>query len=327
MWAALNGQADVLIEDDASDMHRLQALLPSVAARSDLLLGPYSTVLMRAAGDMTAESEWLLWNHGGSGDDVETAHPGQSVSVLTPASRYMEPFLSQLASESEPTHELRIVHGKGRFGRQVASGAEAYARQLGFTRISMGPADVILANDLPEDWILITAGTFEEDTETVMRARCLARAPQVTCAVAAGVREFSHAVERPDGTFGIAQWFPGSDQPSLLGPSEPEFLDAYHAAAGESPGYLAAQAAATAVLAVHCARQTGNADRESLWPTATALDTTTLFGAFKIDQTTGAQISHRTVLTCWIEGELVAVLNDSSKPGVLVSDHTTGPAD
>jgi hypothetical protein len=32
-------------------------------------------------------------------------------------------------------------------------------------------------------------------------------------------------------------------------------------------------------------------------------------------------------LTNWIEGELVAVLRDSSKPGVLVSDHTTGPAD
>jgi ABC-type branched-subunit amino acid transport system substrate-binding protein len=327
VWAALDGQADVLIEDDASDVHRLQALLPSVAARSDLLLGPYSTVLMRAAGDMAAESGWLLWNHGGSGDDVETAHPGQSVSVLTPASRYMEPLLTQLAAEAEPTQELRIVHGKGRFGRQVASGAEVYARHLGFTRISMGPADAILANDLPEDWILITAGTFEEDTETVMRARCLARAPRVTCAVAAGVREFSHAVERPNGTFGIAQWFLGSGHMALLGPAERDFLDAYYAAARDMPDYPAIQAAAAASIAVHCARQTGSTDRDLLWPAAAALDTSTLYGAFKIDQTTGAQISHRTVLTRWIEGELVAILHDSSKPGVLVSDHTTGPAD
>src|SRR5262249_56861119 len=137
----------------------------------------------------------LLGSQGDSGEDVEPAPPGQLVWVLTPTSRYMEPFLSHLAAEAEPTQELRIVHGNGRFGRQVASGAEAFARQLGFTRISMGPADAILANDLPENWILITAGTFEEDTETVMRARRLARAPRVTCAVAAGVREFSHAVE------------------------------------------------------------------------------------------------------------------------------------
>ena len=320
VWAALDGQADVLIEDDASDVHRLQALLPSVAARSDLLLGPYSTVLMRAAGDMAAESGWLLWNHGGSGDDVETAHPGQLVSVLTPTSRYMEPFLSQLAEEAEPTQELRIVHGKGRFGRQVASGADAYARHRGFTRISMGPADAILANDLPEDWILITAGTFEEDTETVMRARRLARAPRVTCAVAAGVRGFSHAVERPDGTFGIAQWFQGSGHMALLGPDERNFLDAYHAAR-EMPDYPAIQAAAAASIAVHCARQTGSTDRDHLWPAAAALDTSTLYGAFKIDQTTSAQVNHRTVLTRWVEGELVAVSHDSSKPAVLLSDH------
>ena len=313
MWAALDGRADVLIEHDTSHVHRLRALLPSVAARSDPLLGPYSTVLMRAAGDMAAESGWLLWNHGGSGDDVETAHPGQLVSVLTPASRYMEPFLSQLAAEAEPTQELLIVHGKGRFGRQVASGADAYARQLGFTRISMGPADVILANDLPESWMLITAGTFEEDTLTVMRARCLARAPRVTCAVAAGVREFGHAVERPDGTFGIAQWFLGSGHMALLGPDERDFLDLYCAAAHEVPGYPAIQAAASASIAVHCARQTGSTDRDLLWPAAAALDTSTLYGAFKIDQITGAQVSHRTVLTRWIDDELVAVWSSSGR--------------
>ena len=120
MWAALDGQADVLIEDDASDVHQLQALLPSVAAHCDLLLGPYSTVLMRAAGDMAAESGWLIWNHGGSGDDVETAHPGHVVSVLTPTSRYMEPFLYQLATEAEPTQELRIDGKAGSAGKSLA---------------------------------------------------------------------------------------------------------------------------------------------------------------------------------------------------------------
>jgi ABC-type branched-subunit amino acid transport system substrate-binding protein len=307
VWAALDGEAEVLIEDDASDVRRLQGLLPGVAARSDLLLGPYSTVLMRAAGDMAAEAGWLLWNHGGSGDDVETAHPGHVVSVLTPTSRYMEPFLSHLAASADPIAELRIAHGKGRFGRQVARGAEVYARQMGFSHVSTGPADAILSEELPQDWVLITAGTFEEDTETVMRARGLGQPPRVTCAVAAGVREFGQAVESPDGTFGIAQWFPGTGQPALLGPSEREFLDAYHAAAGELPGYPAAQAAATAVLAVHCARQAGRTDRELLWPAVAALDASTLFGAFKIDQATGAQVSHRTVLIRWADEEPIAI--------------------
>jgi hypothetical protein len=262
VWASLDGRAEVLIEDDASDVRRLRSVLPSVAERSDLLLGPYSTVLMRAAGDMAAKTGWLVWNHGGSGDDVETAHPGHVVSVLTPTSRYAEPFLFHLAAYAGPLPELRIAHGKGRFGRQVASGAEAYARQVGFSHISAGPADAMLSDELSGDWVLVTAGTFDEDTQTVTRARGLAQPPRLTCAVAAGVREFREAVESPDGTFGIAQWFPESGQPALLGSSEREFLDAYHATSGELPGYPAAQAAATAVLAVHCARQAGRTDWE-----------------------------------------------------------------
>jgi Periplasmic binding protein len=307
VWAALDGHADVLIEDDASDVHRLRLLLPEVARRCDLLLGPYSTVLMRAAGDLAAESDWLVWNHGGSGDDVETAHPGHVVSVLTPTSRYMEPFLVHLAAETGPAQELRIVRSKGRFGRQVASGAEAYARQLGFEHVGIGLADAILAGDLPEDWVLISAGTFEDDTETVIRARGLARPPRLLCAVAAGVREFSHAVESPDGTFGVAQWFRGINRHSLLGPGERDFLNACSTATAETPDYPAIQAAATASLAADCARRAGSTDRDLLWPAAAVLDTSTLYGTFKIDQTTGAQVSHRTVLTRWLKAEMVAV--------------------
>jgi hypothetical protein len=219
----------------------------------------------------------------------------------------MEPFLSYLATTAGASPELRIAHGKGMFGRQVASGADARARRLGFTQVITGPAAAILADDLPTDWVLITAGTFEEDTDTVTRARLLARPPRNTCAVAAGVRDFRHAVEQPDGTFGIAQWFPRSGQVPLLGPSERDFLDAYDRAVGETPDYLAIQAAAAAALAAHCARQANSTDRDHIWLAATVLDTNTIYGAFKIDQITGTQVSHQTVLTSWTNTELVAV--------------------
>src|SRR5260221_3933375 len=101
-WCSLDGAAELLAEDDRSDRRALEAALPDVARRCDLLLGPYSTVLMRAAGRMAADAGWLAWNHGGSGDDVEGAHPGHVVSVLTPASRYAEPVLRHVASEDQP---------------------------------------------------------------------------------------------------------------------------------------------------------------------------------------------------------------------------------
>jgi hypothetical protein len=304
VWAQLDGNAEVLIEDDASDVQQLQALLPGVAARCDLLLGPYSTVLMRAAGDMAAQHGWLIWNHGGSGDDVETAHPGHVISVLTPTSRYMEPFLDYLTAEEGSEQELRIAHAKGRFGLQVAGGAEAYARKLGFRHVRVGSVDEIMAADLPDEWTLISAGTFEDDTQTVIRARGLVKPPQVTCAVAAGVREFSNLVDHVDGTFGIAQWFGGSDHVVQSGPSERDFLEVYEAAAGGPPDYPAIQAVAAASLAAHCAREISNTDPKLLWPVAASLDTITLYGAFRIDPDNGSQASHRTVLTRWTAGQL-----------------------
>ena len=124
-WRSLNGAAEILIEDDGSDRRTLETVLPGVAARCDILLGPYSTQLMRAAGRIAAESGWLVWNQGGSGDDVERAHPGHVVSILTPTSRYAEPFVRWLASEPGEKRDLCIINGPGSFGRQVADGTEA----------------------------------------------------------------------------------------------------------------------------------------------------------------------------------------------------------
>jgi Periplasmic binding protein len=298
VWASLDGAAQVLIEDDASDVSQLRTALPRVAAASDLLLGPYSTLLMRAAGNLAAEAGWIMWNHGGSGDDVETAHPGHVISVLTPASRYAEPFLARLVGSTQAAAELRIAHGTGRFGRQVAGGAEAHARQLGITRLSTGPADTLLSQDLPGDWLLLTAGTYEDDIQTVARARSLTNPPQLICAVAAGVREFGTAITNPAGTLGIAQWFPHTRQRPQLGPAEGQFLTAYGTQTA-LPDYPAVQAAAAATIAAHCARLAGTTRPQPLWQTASSLNTSTLFGAFKIDPDTGAQTSHQTVLLQW----------------------------
>ena len=310
-WRSLSGEVELVIEDDRSDRHELAAVLPGVAARCDLLLGPYSTVLMRAAGRMAAEHGWLAWNHGGSGDDVQTAHPGHVVSVLTPTSRYAEPFLRHIAA-GEPA-ELVIVCGKGSFGRQVADGAAATAAQLGIHATRVGPDDALTCHGR---WDLLSAGAFEDDASQTARALKLTRPPRRICAVAAGVREFSQAVDGPEGVFGIAQWFPGSTSDVATGPAEREFLRTYGAKSGGHPDYPAVQAAASAALATHCAELAGTTRPGDLWAAAASLEVSTLFGAFGIDRRTGAQVKHRTVLVRWADGELTmpAGGNDRTMP-------------
>lgn len=300
-WRALTGAARLVIEDDASDRQQLERVLPSLASRCDLMLGPYSTLLTRAAGSMAAEHGWLIWNQGGSGDDVQSAHPGHVVSVLTPASRYTEPFLQFIASKPA---RLIIVRGAGSFGRQVAEGAIAIAARLGIDATPVLPDDTLPAED---DWILVSAGVFEDDARLVARAQQLPQPPRYICAVAAGVREFSQAVDDTEGVFGIAQWFPGTSKDAKTGPPETDFLRRYADTTGNQPDYPAVQAAVGAALAVHCAHLAGSPQPADLWNAATSLETSTLFGAFGVDHRNGTQVRHQTVLLRWERSELEAV--------------------
>jgi len=297
-WQQLHGDADLLIEDDRSDPRQLVTVLPSVAARCDLLLGPYSSLLMRPAGRIASDAGLLLWNHGGSGD--EAAWPGHVVSVLTPTADYFRPFIARLQKET-PHPVLRIAQGKGTFGRQVAEGAEEHARANGMT-VHRLDADGVFASAPDEDWVLLTAGTFEHDIAVVSRALQFTQRPRLICAVAAGVRAFGDAVQEPEGIFGVAQWFPGSLPEAETGPAEDEFVTAYSRLQGTPPDYPAVQAAATAAIAVHCTQTADSISRQSLWTAAAALDTTTMFGSFTIDPVTGAQTGHDTTLVEWANG-------------------------
>jgi len=307
-WRSLDRDAELIIEDDRSDRRTLEDILPGVAARCDVLLGPYSTVLARAAGKLAADFGWLVWNHGGSGDDVQQAQPGHMVSVLTPTSRYGEPFVRILAGDAQVQRDLCIVHGSGRFGRQVADGTAGAAAELGISVVRADP-DEFPPAALSRDWDLFSAGVFEQDAGLANSALRLPHPPRRLCTVSAGVREFAHAVDDPEGVFGIAQWFPGSRDHALLGPSEEEFLRTYSDASADvgGPDYPAVQAAAGAVIASHCARLTGSSAREDLWMAAAALDTSTLFGTFRMDPVSGTQVRHETTLVRWRAGRLTSV--------------------
>jgi len=296
-WRSTGAPVDLVIEDDRSDRSTAEATWPGLAGRCDLLLGPYSTALMRTAGKLAADQGWLVWNHGGSGDDVESAYPGHVISVLTPASRYAEPFLRLIAGDAA---ELVIAHGAGSFGRQVADGAAALARTLGIRVVRDGASR-------PGEWHLFTAGVFEDDARLVASALRLPNPPRLICAVAAGVREFGNVVPDREGIYGIAQWFPGQGQAIELGPAEAGFLSAYRARAGCLPDYPAAQAMAAAVIATHCAGLAGTARREDLWSAAAHLQTSTLFGPFAINPHSGAQERHQTVLVRWAADAPAAV--------------------
>ena len=305
-WQYLDGQAEVIVEDDGSDPARLVDCLARVARRCDLLLGPYSTRLMRAAASVIPELDRLLWNHGGAGDDVQGACPGRIVSVLSPTSRYAIPFVRD-AADRPVRAPLVIVQGRGSFGRQVAAGAEVAGKRLGLVTMRLSPEAFFSSDDRPAVWDLLSVGAFEDDTAVAERALTLSEPPRLLCSVAAGVREFARFVSESNGIYGIAQWFPGSGGVPELGPTEEAFVARYSGLRGAVPDYPAVQVAAAAVIATHCARLIGDLEVDALWRAAASLSTSTLFGPFRIDPSTGSQVAHETTLVRWSAGGLSTV--------------------
>jgi ABC-type branched-subunit amino acid transport system substrate-binding protein len=303
-WQRLAGEpVELVVEDDGSDPATFAAAFPRVANRVDLLLGPYSTELMRLAAEFVSDLDALVWNQGGAGDDVQALSPGHVVSVLAPTSRYAVPFVDALA-EGRPELELWVVRGHGKFGRQVAAGAIDAAHEHGLATREVSPYDGGGFDGGPDGWALFSAGRFEDDVAIVKAALAADRPPEVIGSVAAGVRDFASEVDDAEGIYGIAQWFPGRDHDAEVGPSESAFLAAYGRLADSIPDYPAVQAAAGATLAVHCAQLAGGVSREALWDVATGLETSTMVGGFKVAPDTGSQVEQTPVLLRWHSGSL-----------------------
>lgn len=298
LWADEHGIV-LRIVDDQGERPVLEERLRALAPTVDLLFGPYSTKLIRAAIPIAAESGSLLFNHGGSGGQLN--YPGQVVNTLTPARRYAEPFITHLVATGE-SGPLLTAAGRGRFGRDVVDGASAAANATG---IEVARLDF----DRPPTgrWSLFSAGVYEDDVATVRAARSLPNPPRMVCSVAAGVAAFANDVGDPAGVFGIGQWAPGANPEVNAGMDEEHFLAAWERRFGGVPDYPAVQAYATGVVAAAAARASGTVRPDLLWSAAAGLDVTTVFGAFRLDAATGEQIGHVAALTCWRSGTSVNV--------------------
>jgi branched-chain amino acid transport system substrate-binding protein len=282
-------------------LHRALDLL----AGADLLIGPYGSGLAGEAGRWAAERGRVVWNHGGSADEVEMLP--RLVSVASPTSRYLADVIG-VVSSGVPGGRVLIGAGAGSFGRAAADGAIEAA-----TELRMASVDVVAPHEVPESVdadVLLLAGSFDEDVAVVRRLRVR---PRVVAAVAGGLREFAEAVgaRRADGVVAPSQWEEGAARlrPDV-GPRSVDVLrnlrfrlapDLAPGTAGAHVEYPAAQAYAAVLIAQRCVADTGGFDDEALLAAAHTLRCTTFFGRFGLAPD-GRQADHSLVVVQWQNG-------------------------
>lgn len=288
----------------------------------DLLFGPYSAGLTTAAAAVADAHGRLLWNHGGAGDALYARGYRNVVGILTPADRYLvgAPALARQANPE--AHRLVILRiDTGAFARIAARSVEAAAHDLGFTtaldlryRPTQFRFDEIAraVADLEPD-LVVGVGRIRHD---IAAARALARLPNrnrigLAVVVATPIAEFADALgPLAEGFVGPSQWEPSAAVASPdFGPT-PDVVMRRLEPAGRVRAvpvdYPMAQAFAAGLVVERCAQAAGALQEAALREAAAALDFTTFYGGFRIDEA-GRQIGRAVTLVQRQDGRKVVI--------------------
>jgi len=283
----------------------------------DILFGPYSSSLTMVAGAIAQEYKKILWNYGGTSDEIFRRGWRYLVGIASRASDYLRALPHWLAEEHPALRRICVFYSdRGTFGWQVTRGilesVAAAARQS---------VELVPINSPIQNYDFILRRLFDIDPEVVVLAATLPdelgimrtrqRWPstvRAVAAVAASVRAFStELAQTADEVIGPSQWEPGVNFPDIVGPASDWFLQSFQREFSDAPDYIAAGSFATGLVLTECIRRSTSLNDEELRNTAGELDCNTFYGRFRIDSRTGIQTGHRGLLVRWQGGYKVVL--------------------
>jgi branched-chain amino acid transport system substrate-binding protein len=306
LWAehALQASSDWSgVDLEVVDAHpsATAAVHAAVSRRPDVIFGPYGA---SPAVAVAKAIHGVLWNHGGATARLRRPEFAHVVNVLSPAATYFAAVLRAIHSADPRVERVSLLHGSTQFGREVAAGAAAAAKELRLdlnaTSCVAGQVTAAAATLAPADALLV-AGSFEDELDA---ARVLlARGWRAAAFVGAGVDEaLAQLGPAREGLLGPAQWVARVAQDPDEGPDAAWFVRAFRQETSADPPYPAAAAFAAGALVARCLRELGGAADEEVLRIAAQLSVRTLFGEFRLDSDTGLQVGHEILVVQWQDG-------------------------
>ena len=281
--------------------------------RVDILLGPYSSSLTLACVETAEEGQRIVWNYGGSLDDIPISARGKTVSAITEASSYFHAVVEMIHGCYAEDAEIAVLRLAGsRFSETVSEGALLRAEKLGMSAqvydFPSGTEDFssILDRAKSKDAsCVLCCGGMEDD---INLARWISKNSagtfRLVVTLAAAVNEFEKRLGREaDGFVSTSQWEPTLSLSVDFGPSPREFSDEFARAYGYTPDYTAAQSYNMGLIIGKLIERTGGTDEQELLREALRSRFTTFYGDFLLDPETLRQTGHRMLVTQWQDGE------------------------
>jgi branched-chain amino acid transport system substrate-binding protein len=287
----------------------------------DILLGPYSSSLTMAAQEVAEKHRKIMWNFGGTSDEIFSRGSRYTIGTANCASDYLRALPQWLAEEYPNLRRICILYsGRGTFGWQVARGILESAQET-CQSVELVPLDTPLKNsgaalsallDLSPEAVVLIANF--QDELAIMRTRLRwSTSVRAVAAVAAGIAVFASQLgQTADGVLGPSQWEPEVSFPRIVGPTSDWFVNSFRERFGAMPDYVAAGSFATGVILTECIRRAASLDSAKLRGTASDLDYHTFYGRFRIDAPSGKQVGHRILLIRWQNGRKVVPTSTES---------------
>jgi len=305
---------ELVLYDDHSRRARLASSIERLIAhdRVDFLIGPYSSGLTRAAAEVAEAHGKVMWNHGGSSDDLMPQRFQWLVNLPTPASRYFAGLFACLARHISSDDRMAIVQRqRSPFAAEVAAGTRQQAERLGLAPgpawfYPESPAEMpALVHQLAaaQPSIIVGVGRYVDDVALVRALADLQLDVDILAVVAAPMQVFREDLrEAAEGCIGPSQWEPEGQALPDVGPPSSAFVERYRRLFREPPDYPAAQAYAAGLILQRCVTEAGTCADADLRQAARRLACRTFYGDFRLDPETGEQIGHQIVLVQWQEG-------------------------
>jgi branched-chain amino acid transport system substrate-binding protein len=309
---------ELIYYDDESSVDKCQRFIERLIIdnKVDVLIGPYSSGHTLAAAPIAEKYKKILWNHGGSSDEIFQRGFTYMVSAITPASKYLTGVIDMARGLDKAANRLFMFRaGDSGFSTNVAEGAKRYGKEKGFEVIEFtypsGKKDFspffIQVKESNLD-IILGVGRAEDDlilAKQIIENRMSAKAIGL---VVAGIKEFRETLGKgTEGFLGPSQWERGIKTKPDFGPSPQGFFKGFKDAHAKEPDYPAAQGYNIGLVIQRCIKESGTLDDLILRETVKGLEFKTFYGDFKVDPSTGNQIGHKMVIVQWQGGNKYTV--------------------
>ena len=272
----------------------------------DLLLGPYSSSLSLASAKVAEKSGRVLWNYGGSTDDILSDNYRNTVTFITPASRYFDPYLNLLKNTHTDDLNIAVVYAEDSgFSRRVAGGAVRFCEENNishkiFTYKSGNDDFSAIADRIRKDSIVavVGVGRFQDDLTFASYLKGLN-----ACLPGAGIEEFKIKLGKDsEGFCSITQWEPAIKIVPDFGIDSAAFTELYSGRYGKIPDYVPAQSFNIGNILTHFIETLGTVDEFRLRDEIVNSGFNTFYGKFSLGLTNKSQAGHKTVATQWQKG-------------------------